>query len=203
MTTTDDRKKLKREPREQQQQQQNEIVVRIDVDEEKNSNNKTNTVNSSNNKRVEEAKNYLVNSDDYILTNFNTADEESNDLATLNRLFYGEKFLKQRRELVAIASANADVANNNSTKSLVNNSSKKKQQAAKQQKGVKHQEESINERFVRLHRSKEVKSGGFNGSRTSRYDDQSLSDDEPIFKIGKNLNIDYFQIKTLNYLLTN
>lgn len=151
-----DSKKLKREPDELQslkQQQQPKLLLPC-----------VEPMSSSCNNLIGQDQ----DSDSYILTNFAAAD----DLSTLERLFYGDAFLKQRKEM---------------------NSSRQQQQSGRNCKASEHStkqssrnadissEISSNERFVRLHRAKKVNKESF---LNSRYDDQSLSDDEPLFKIG-------------------
>lgn len=130
--------------------------------------------------KEEHIKNLLsTNSDDYLFTNFNTANEETNDLSTLNRLFYGEAFLKQRKELAVEMGKTT-----NGKVNVINNSKLANRSRQRIEKCVIDDEgndgvDKANERFVRLHKAKEVK----NNNR-SKYDDQALSDDEPLFKIG-------------------
>lgn len=117
--------------------------------------------------------------DEYILTNFYPEEEDS-----LDRLFYGEAFLKQRRELEAVRSKKSSVV-----KTITNSERRVKEASVKS--GEKA--ETMNERFVRMHRVKDVATAAAKKSSRSRYDDQSLSDDEPLFKIGKlhSLSFDY------------
>lgn len=108
--------------------------------------------------------------DEYILTNFYPEEEDS-----LERLFYGEAFLKQRRELDAVRKKSSVVKTTANSERRVKEASVKSGEKA----------ETINERFVRMHRVKDVATAAAKKSSRSRYDDQSLSDDEPLFKIGK------------------
>lgn len=110
--------------------------------------------------------------DEYILTNFYPEEEDS-----LERLFYGEAFLKQRRELEAVRK-----------KSSVVKTCERRVKEASVKSGEKA--ETINERFVRMHRVKDVANAAAKKSSRSRYDDQSLSDDEPLFKIVKQSSAD-------------
>lgn len=166
-TSVTEMKKLKKEPKEHGEVEVDEIKV----GESK----KTKSVgirSTVSHDRDDE----LINSD-YILTNFNSNDDETNELAILNKLFYGKSaFLKQRKEL-------------ENKEEPCMTTSIKKQKATISKKHQQRNNESMNERFVRLHRAKEIKD-----ANRSRYDDQSLSDDEPLFKSSKQTNLHEFQV---------
>ena len=120
---------------------------------------------AENNSQSTETKKELNN---YILTTFNSHD----DLESLNKLFYGTKFYKQKQEL------NKQNSSNEETK-----------HKCKKIKTTNFNQ-TTNSKFIQLHQSqfsanKETKSGA------KLYDDQPMqTDEEHIFKLSNQKNIE-------------
>lgn len=103
----------------------------------------------------------------YIMTSLNTND----DLKLLNELFYGKKFYEQKRLL--IEESNSNLKNEIKTKKFKSSEIK----------------EEANFDFIKLHQE-HISTINGNNKNEKLYDDQAIMDEEQIFKLNNQRNIE-------------